>query len=408
MLLPINLFLTLLPLSLVTGPFLPDLFISLMGIFFILSNFKNYRQYLEFKFVKLFLIFFSYLIFVTLFSYDIFISFESSLFYFRFLFFSLSVLYILKNNEKIILYLIFSFSFTFLLIYFDSLIQLFFGKNLTGYQYDKRSGINSFFGENDDGILGSYVVRLMPIFCSLLAYQFIDKVKFIKYPIIILLLTSSIIAMLAQERAAFMLSLIPLFFIIYFSDFFKNKEKALISFLILILIIVVLLISDEIFTRFIIAVKNQLFINGNIVFFSEKHQAHYLSSINMFLDQPFFGIGPKMFRFYCDDIRYFVENACSTHPHNNYLQLLAETGVFSFFIVFGVFLYFLNILRKQFFLLYFKKEIGHSAHYILIISAIIISLWPLTPTGNFFNNWINVIYYFPVGIFLFFHEKESI
>lgn len=408
MLLPINLFLTLLPLSLVTGPFLPDLFISLMGIFFILSNFRDYREYLELKFVRLFLIFFSYLVFVTLFSYEILISFESSLFYFRFLFFSLSVLYILKNNKKIILYLIISFSLTFLLVYLDSLLQLFAGKNLTGYQYDKRSGINSFFGENDDGILGSYVVRLMPIFCSLLAYQFIDKTKYIKFLIIFLLLSSSLISMLAQERAAFILSLIPLFLIIYLSDIFKHKEKIFISFTIPILIITILLISDEIFIRFIIAVKNQIFINGNIVIFSERHQAHYLSSIKMFLDQPFLGIGPKMFRFFCDDIRYFVENSCSTHPHNNYLQLLAETGVFSFLIVFGVFCYFLNILRKQFIILYFKKEIGLSAHYILIISAIIISLWPFTPTGNFFNNWINVIYYFPVGIFLFFHQKESI
>lgn len=408
MLIIINLLLILLPLSLVTGPFLPDLFISLMGIFFILSNFKDYRYYFEFKFVKLFLIFFSYLIFVTLFSYDILISFESSLFYFRFLFFSLCVLYILKKSEKIIFYLIFSFSFTFLLIYFDSLIQLFFGKNLTGYQYDKRSGINSFFGENEDGILGSYVVRLMPIFCSLLAYQFIDKVKFIKYPIIVLLLTSSIIAMLAQERASFMLSILPLFLIVYLSDLFKYKEKILISTIIFSVIAIIVFIYDEVFTRFFIAVKNQIFVNGNIVIFSEEHQAHYVSSIKMFLDQPFLGAGPKMFRFYCDDIRYYVENACSTHPHNTYIQLLAETGIFSFLIVFGVFVYFLNILRKQFLLIYIKKQIGFSAHYILIISAIIISLWPLTPTGNFFNNWINVIYYFPVGFFLFFHAKEAI
>ena len=406
MLLPINLFLTLLPLSLVTGPFLPDLFISLMGIFFILLNFKDYRKYFELKYVKLFLIFFSYLIFVTFFSYDILISFESSLFYFRFLFFSLCVFYILKKNERIILYLIFSFSLTFLLIYLDSLIQLFFGQNLSGYQYDKRSGINSFFGENEDGILGSYVVRLMPIFCSLLAYQFIDKTKYIKFLIIFLLFTSSLIAMLAQERAAFMLSLIPLFLVIYFSNAFKNKEKIFISLIISILIVVILIVSEDIFTRFIIAVKNQIFINGNIVIFSKEHQAHYVSSIKMFLDQPFLGVGPKMFRFYCDDIRYYVENACSTHPHNTYIQLLAETGIFCFLIVFGVFVYFLNILRKQFLLIYIKKRIGFSAHYILIISAIIISLWPLTPTGNFFNNWINVIYYLPVGIFLFFHEKE--
>jgi hypothetical protein len=34
------------------------------------------------------------------------------------------------------------------------------------------------------------------------------------------------------------------------------------------------------------------------------------------------------------------------------------------------------------------------------MSAILITIWPLAPTGNFFNNWLSIIYYLPVGIFL--------
>ena len=37
---------------------------------------------------------------------------------------------------------------------------------------------------------------------------------------------------------------------------------------------------------------------------------------------------------------------------------------------------------------------------IIILSAILLTLWPFTPTGNFFNNWLNVIYYLPLGILL--------
>ena len=56
----------------------------------------------------------------------------------------------------------------------------------------------------------------------------------------------------------------------------------------------------------------------------------------MFLSDPFTGIGPKMFRFYCDNELFYVQNACSTHPHNTYIQLLGETGI-KFFIYFWTF-----------------------------------------------------------------------
>ena len=35
-----------------------------------------------------------------------------------------------------------------------------------------------------------------------------------------------------------------------------------------------------------------------------------------------------------------------------------------------------------------------------MLSAILISLWPFIPTGNFFNNWLCIIYFFPVGLYL--------
>ena len=35
-----------------------------------------------------------------------------------------------------------------------------------------------------------------------------------------------------------------------------------------------------------------------------------------------------------------------------------------------------------------------------ILSALLISLWPLSPTGSFFNNWMSIVYYFPLGILI--------
>ena len=56
----------------------------------------------------------------------------------------------------------------------------------------------------------------------------------------------------------------------------------------------------------------------------------------MFLDKPIIGHGPKMFRIKCNLERY-NPTGCSTHPHSIYLQLLAETGIIGFIIIFYFF-----------------------------------------------------------------------
>jgi len=38
---------------------------------------------------------------------------------------------------------------------------------------------------------------------------------------------------------------------------------------------------------------------------------------------------------------------------------------------------------------------------ICFFAAIFVSLWPLAPTLNFFNNWISIIYYIPFGFILY-------
>ena len=54
----------------------------------------------------------------------------------------------------------------------------------------------------------------------------------------------------------------------------------------------------------------------------------------MFLDNPIFGVGPKLFRIFCDDQKYNIDrDTCSTHPHNTYIQILAETGIIGFMLM---------------------------------------------------------------------------
>ena len=79
----------LVPIALITGPFLPDLFISILGlstIYFLFSNEFNFRLLKNHITIFLF-VFYFYLLIISFFSDNILLSLESSLFYFRFIFF---------------------------------------------------------------------------------------------------------------------------------------------------------------------------------------------------------------------------------------------------------------------------------------------------------------------------------
>jgi hypothetical protein len=41
-----------------------------------------------------------------------------------------------------------------------------------------------------------------------------------------------------------------------------------------------------------------------------------------------------------------------------------------------------------------------------MLSAIFVTLWPIIPSGNFFNGWLNIIYYLPIGFLIWSLNKR--
>ena len=142
---------------------------------------------------------------------------------------------------------------------------------------------------------------------------------------------------------------------------------------------------------------------------NKQYHEHYLSSYSIFKDNKFFGVGPKNFRVVCKDEKYNYSNlTCATHPHNTYLQLLSETGIFSFLIIFLLFILINFILLKHLYYKIFKKKILLDNFEICLFIYFYICIFPFTPSGSFFNNWISMVYFYPLAILLWLLRNKKI
>ena len=392
------------PLSLISGPFIPDLSLVIITINFILLTIIN-RKYEIFnsKFLVFFFLFCLMITIVSFFSLNT-SSIQSGLFYFRFGLFSLAGYILIDVKKDLLKYTLYLLLFIYFMLFIDSIYQYKFNENLLGFKYINPGNfrITSFFGK--DEILGSYSVRLLPLTFFLIIFT-LDKSNIKKRILFIsLFIISSVIILISGERTSLALFFLLILFL-FISSF--NLRKLLIFPIIVSLIIFTVIISksDKIKNRMINTTINQLGLSEKserIVLFSRTYEGHYLVALNMFKEKPIFGHGPKMFRFYCSKEENFVaDNSCTTHPHNFYAQILAETGLVGFLFLLTIFLYILLLFLKNFyFQIKYKKQLISDLG-LCLLSSYFITLFPILPSGNFFNNWLSIIIYYPLGFLIY-------
>ena len=415
----------LLPLSLITGPFLSEIILNISVIIIIVILVKNRNfQYFKNLFCKFFLFFYIYLVFVSFFSEDLFYSLKTSLFYFRFFIFSICILYLLENNKNYIDFFYKFLKFCIFIIFIFGFLEFYFDINFLNVEKnpEKLAGrVSGLFG--DEYIMGSYLFRLAPLFFALNFY--LDK-GLKELSLFSLLILFGVF--FSGERTS--LFLIILFLII--SSFFleiSKKKIVLVYLMFSIFLIGIALSNKNIIVRYVNISLSQIFPSeennnryvqlsnlkdpkfkdiidnikdletSNVRIFSDEHQKHIILANKIFFDNWIIGIGPKMFRFECG--KYSKEHrACSTHPHNILSLFLSELGIIGFLFLLSFYIWLFHGL------FFFDKGLIKNYTKILTI-GFFITMFPFLPSGNFFNNWLSIITYLPLG-FLFYFQKIDV
>ena len=210
----------------------------------------------------------------------------------------MGIYYLLKKYTFFINIFFYSLIFSFSIISFDSLVQYIIGYNILGFKIsaDPTPFITSFF--NDEKKLGSYLVRLLPLFLSL--FYFLNLKKFPNYIIFFV----GFLIFLSSERTAFFLYMTILFFY-----FFVIKYK--IKFLVICSIIFLLTFTfnEKLKYKYVNYTLKQLgFIEtewnqnyeGKKRYFSKEHEDLALTAFTIFKDNYLNGTGIKTFHDVCN------------------------------------------------------------------------------------------------------------
>jgi len=405
-----------LPFSLIFSIFVSDLIVSLSSLSFLIYIFANKKTSLlksiEFK---LFLILYTIFILSALFSDFTYHSLIKTLPYLIFGIFMLLIKYLLINDDNFKVLFFRSLIISFLFLCFGLFLQIIGLEYLS--KYINGSRYSSFFF--DELILGSFLIKILPI---ALALSLFLNYKNIFYILIFIL---SFMIFLSGERSALFSLIIFLSFLLIFTKVLNIYYKLAIISLILIIFVSTLTFFPKIKFRIIDQTAYQLNLiktdREYVEFKVEDYQVgvareeyyiplkYYLmmeSAFKMFKDNVFFGTGMKTFKILCKDEKYYKKknykafegkpddyykgftglDNCSTHPHNYYIQLLSETGIFSFL--------FVSIIFILFSYKFFREEKLYNK---ILYLSLMVNLFPFYFTGNIFSNFLSILLYLNIG-----------
>lgn len=387
-----------LPLALISGPLLSDAIVVVVSLMFVFLLFNKNFEYKKYKYyIYFFLLFYFFLLIATFFSSNFNFSIKTGLPYIRIIIFIFAVLYIaIKKKFIFFQYMQICFFFTFAFLCLDSSFQIIFQKSMFGIE-QLNPRVSGIFG--DELILGSYIVRMLPLYIGV---YFINRNYFSRsFNLInkLIIIFSFFIIFFSGERTAFFLAL----FILLTSTIFLKRKKIIFILTSVLFFFILLLFSNNkiyLIDRYESLISNKL----NTVYQKSEYSVIHNQAFVLIKQNIFLGVGPNNFQNECKKI----SNSCSTHPHNIYLELFVETGIFLFIVSFICYLYIFCFYIKNLFLHYKSKVFtNESISKLFFLTSVIINFFPFIGTGSLFNNWFSIIIFFSLSFFMISHDSKK-
>jgi len=362
----------------------------------------------------LFAIFFTYISINSLINYINFDNVLKSISLFRYIFFSTVIVYTIHNISsgqlKKIKYLYF---IIIIFVIIDIVFQYYFGFDIFGFQPGMCEDGHCLRYQGPFGkelIAGSFFAYFG---LTIALFFFNNKILNLFF------LVLGVAILITGDRSPFVA------YIIFFTTYIIiSKQKFITK---IILIFISLLIFFSVLNLLNSTKKRYLDFTKDITYFGVKKLEgnkniidilkevkdspwgkHYQVAWAMFLDKPINGHGYNSFQIKCKKYEEITNTntgnfkGCSTHPHNAFLEILAEQGLVGLLILNIIIFY---ILKKILTLKFNNQDI--KIKFILSGVLFLCFYFPLKPTGSLFSVWLGSITFFVYSFYLFFLDKDK-
>ena len=386
------------PLAIIAGNLSINTSIILISLIFLISSIiKTSLLKGQKKNLLLLGFFFISLLINLLFSNNFYLSAPRVIKFFFIIFFIVSFRFLILNLEKNQInkiYKIWSIIFTIIII--DLIIEFFKGTNIIGLSSQMPGWrLASFTGM--ESVIGNYFYGFVLI---TLAY-FYQNISNKKYLNLLLAIFFIIISLIIGERANFIKTFIIIICFIFLVYDFSLRSKIFSIVALISLVFIFISFNSSYKTRYFsphlltILEKNGL---SNYLQTSQ-YGAQYNVAIEIFKDNPVFGVGIKNYRIENLNSKYndlkHKENRLrwGTHPHQIHLEILSETGLF------GYSCFFIFISLSIFFSIK-SYLINKNIYQLSGILFILTSMLPLLPSGSFLSTYTSSIFWINYAIMI--------
>lgn len=284
----------------------------------------------------------------------------------------------------------------------DTLVQYVFGTSLSGHPKPDLPG--RLTGPFTRLVIGIFMARLFwPAFAQIL-HTTQQSTGFLKRIVLPLgfIGVSALVILLSGERMAFLLTGLSLGIFFLFAKGFRKPLLAC-GIPLVLAVIAVIVTQPNIRAR---ALEANTMIHN---FDQSGYGVIFNNALMVWKMSPFTGVGPKNFVQLCekdgqalgykDAIPETPQFDCARHPHNPYLEWLADTGVI------GVALFTLLILLwcKDAVTTVWRNRSLPAADYLPLLCCavgLIPFVWPLQGNMSVFSNWNGVLFWWTIGVLL--------